>query len=129
MESAPYVLIVEDEALILDMLSMELSDAGFEVVTANNGRKALAQLDAKVAHINAILTDIRLGQGPNGWEVGRHARALAHHIPVVYMSGDSTSDWIACGVANSVMISKPFAVMQAIIAISNLLNINSNAPH
>ena len=127
MEAAPCVLVVEDEPLISEMLSGALSDAGFEVIMANTGRKAFAQLDTKLADIDAVLTDIRLGQGPDGWEVGRHARELAHHIPVIYMSGDSTSDWTARGVPNSVMISKPFAPIQAITAISNLLNINGSA--
>ena len=43
-------------------------------------------------------------------------------IPVVYVSGDSASQWGAEGVPNSIMISKPFFLPQVITAISTLLN-------
>ncbi|TJW01391.1 MAG: response regulator, partial [Mesorhizobium sp.] len=43
-------------------------------------------------------------------------------IPVVYVSGDSASQWGAEGVPNSIMITKPFFMPQIITAISTLMN-------
>jgi hypothetical protein len=42
-------------------------------------------------------------------------------MPVVYMSGDSTSDWTSKGVVGSVNLSKPFADAQLVTAVSTLV--------
>ncbi|RXT37484.1 hypothetical protein B5V01_29170 [Mesorhizobium erdmanii] len=72
--------------------------------------------------LKAVLTDIRLGDGPNGWEIGRHVRGAAPTMPVIYISGDSAADWHAQGVPGSIMIPKPFAIAQIVTAIASLLN-------
>jgi hypothetical protein len=61
------------------------------------------------------------------WEIGRHARGLLPAIPIVYVSGESDHEWSAQGVPHSVMVAKPFAVSQVIVAIANLTNA-SDAP-
>jgi DNA-binding response OmpR family regulator len=100
------LLLVEDEPLIQLDLKDALTEAGFEVVEVTDGGKALAELDADAERFQAVVTDIRLGAGPNGWEVGRHARELVPTMAVIYMSGDSADDWasfscLCCGVAPS----------------------------
>jgi DNA-binding response OmpR family regulator len=69
-----------------------------------------------------MVTDIRLGEGPNGWDVARHAREVIPTMPVVYMSGDSANEHSAYGVPDSVMLQKPFATAQLVTAISTLMN-------
>lgn len=116
------LLLVEDEALILHTLEDVLTDAGFEVVAAIDGAEAIAALDNKDHALAGLITDIRLGDGVNGWDVARHARELAPSFPVVYMSGDSVADWPSQGVPNSAILQKPFAPAQLVTAISHLLN-------
>ncbi|WP_348629776.1 hypothetical protein [Mesorhizobium sp. M7A.F.Ca.US.011.01.1.1] len=70
----------------------------------------------------AVITDIKLGDGPAGWDIGRHVRQAIPAMPVVYMSGDSAGDWRVQGVPESVMISKPFVPAQIITALIQLLN-------
>jgi hypothetical protein len=41
---------------------------------------------------------------------------------VVYMTGASADDWGSKGVPNSVLINKPFAPVQVVTAVSQLLN-------
>ncbi len=120
--TAALILVIEDEALILLDLETALADAGFEVVTATDARRAIELFDARSADIRAVLTDIRLGNGQSGWDVGRHVRQAVATMPVVYMSGDSSGDWSAQGVPNSIMIPKPFAFAQVVTAISTLMN-------
>jgi DNA-binding response OmpR family regulator len=117
----PTLLVVEDDALILDVIRIELNDAGFEIVVARNGAEALSELDADATRFKAVISDIRLGEGPNGWDVGRHARELVSDMPVVYISGDSGHEWSARGVPDSVLIAKPFAPAQLITAVSTLV--------
>ena len=99
-----------------------LEEGGFEVVVAGSGIEALSALDEMAERLAGLVTDIRLGSGPDGWEVARHGRELRPDLPVVYMTGDSAADWAVKGVPKSVLLQKPFAPAQLITAISTLMN-------
>lgn len=116
------VLLVEDEPLILIESEAALADAGFDVVTATDATRAMETFDKAGEVICAVVTDIRLGKGPSGWDVGRHVREAAPAMPIVYVSGDSSGEWASHGVPNSVMIAKPFVPVQLITALATLLN-------
>ena len=119
------LLLVEDEAGIRNILEEGLGDAGFELVVKDSGTSAIAELEADAGVFNVVMTDIRLGDGPSGWDVGRRARELVHGMPVVYMSGDSANEWASQGVPGSIMIEKPFVMAQVVTAIATLLNKDS----
>jgi DNA-binding response OmpR family regulator len=116
------LLLIEDEPLQLMELAQSLEEAGYKVLTAFTGAKALVLLNTEATRLSGVITDIRLGTGPNGWQVGQRARELIPTMPVVYVSGDSKSEWAAQGVPNSLLIEKPFAMAQIITAISQLIN-------
>lgn len=117
----PLLLLVEDESLLALALEVELTDAGFSVEIAQDGKQAIAKLDAGAARFSAVVTDIRL-PAVDGWTIAKHARELVAAMPIVYMSGDSAADWAAYGVPESVMLSKPFAAAQLIAAVAKLIN-------
>lgn len=119
--SAAFVLYVEDEVLIQQLVEITLQDAGYAVLLASNGREGMAALSDRTDEIIGLITDITLGDS-TGWEVARHARELNPDLPVIYVSGRDGHEWAAQGVPQSVMISKPFAPMQIVVAISSLLN-------
>src|SRR4051794_32972237 len=56
------LFLVENDALIRDLLEASLVSCG---------TKALAHFDADAARFRAVITDIRLGVGPDGWAVAR----------------------------------------------------------
>ncbi len=116
------VLVVEDEGLLLLEFEEALVNAGFNTVTASSARDALRTLNATSTRIHGVVTDIRLGSPQDGWEIARAAREIDPQIPVVYVSGDSALDWASKGVPNSIMLQKPFAMVQLVTAISQLLN-------
>ena len=115
------LLLVEDEVLIRMNLEEELAEAGFELAVTTNGRQAMAELEADPARFCALVTDIRLGRGPDGWEIARRARQAVPEMPVVYVSGDSAFEWAARGVPNSVIVAKPFHPTEVVTALSTLL--------
>jgi DNA-binding response OmpR family regulator len=119
---APKVLLVEDDHLVAEALRLQLEEAGYEVDQCRTGAEALVSLDRAAGAYGAVVTDIRMPGDVTGWEVARHARHLASAIPVIYMSGDSAADWAAEGVPRSVMLAKPFAGSQLIVALGNALN-------
>jgi len=116
------LLLVEDDASVQGLLSAELAEAGFAVVAVGDGTRALAGLNADAIRFCAVITDIKLGRSPDGWDLGRRARELVSDMPVIYMTGDSSHEWSSKGVPNSVVIAKPFAPAQLVTAISLLIN-------
>ena len=118
---APVLLLVEDDVLVQEMLATEFTDSGFELVVASDGDRALAELDVDATRFKAIITDIELGKGPDGWDVARRARELVADMPVVYITGAGGHDWSSKGVPDSVVVTKPFAPAQLSTAVATLI--------
>jgi len=118
----PVILLAEDEAAIALSLQGALEDGGYAVRVVASAEQAFALIDDGAVQLAGLITDIRLGAGPDGWALARHARELHPALPIVYMSGDSAVDHPSKGVPSSLMVQKPFAMAQIVTAISTLLN-------
>lgn len=118
-ETAPHVLYVEDDTAVLELGVNALEEGGFSVTTAVNAAGAIRQLEAEGPGFIALITDIDLPGGADGWSVARRARELFPNLPVVYVSGASAQDWASRGVPGSVMLTKPYALAQLVVAVSN----------
>jgi len=86
------ILYVEDDPLLREIAAMTLEDAGFNVVIAESGAAAFDALDDNADPFCAVVTDVNLGTGPDGWAVARRGRELNHFLPVIYVSGASGHD-------------------------------------
>lgn len=127
MDELPPLLVVEDEPLIRLTISDALEEGGYNVVESEDGRTAMEQINLAVK-LRGLVTDIRMGSGPDGWEVARYARNKFPTLPVVYVSGDSISEWTASGVPQSVALQKPFADAELVTAVANLLVAQQSNP-
>lgn len=79
------LLIVDDEPGILEIVEYMIQDAGFETVTASNGRDAFDL--ANKGGVSCILTDIKM-PGGNGLELlERVVTSMGKSLPVILMSG------------------------------------------
>jgi CheY-like chemotaxis protein len=116
------ILVVEDEALIQEMVSEALLDGGFETEIVSSGEDAVALLKDHATKYRALLTDVHLRGKLTGWDVAKQAREINPEMPVVYMTGAGADQWPSHGVPNSVLLSKPFAPAQVVTAVSQLLN-------
>lgn len=124
------ILVVEDEALIEQLVVSGLEDAGYQISIADNAEDAIAMLEADGADYRAVVTDINLApQRLTGWDVAKRARELTADIPIIYMTGASNHEWTSSGVPNSILIAKPFAMGQIVTAVSQLLNASSTGLH
>ena len=83
--TAQRLLVVEDEALLQEVLSLGLADGGFDVTLAKNGRQAIAELENDTNAFTAVITDVRLPGDLDGWAVARRARELVSDIPILYI--------------------------------------------
>ena len=100
------VLLVEDEILVCWVMEDVLKGAGHDVHIATSGNEGLSALLCR--RFDLLVTNIRLTDGPDGWELARRARELHPAIGVLFVSGDSASHHSARGVPGSIMLSKPF---------------------
>ena len=116
------LLLVEDEEALREELQDALSFAGFDMVVACDGAEALGLINSHEKPFGAIITDIGLGDGPDGWDVAQRARELDSSMPVIYMSGARIDEWRERGVANGVTFTKPFRMVQMLSALSMLTN-------
>lgn len=122
------LLVAEDEALIRCAMEQTLESGGFEVVAASSGNSALQLLIDSATRFAGLITDIRLGDGIDGWALARKARELIPDLCVVYITGDSAADWPAKGVPGSMVLQKPFADALLLTGISTLLNERGRLP-
>ena len=83
----PRVLIVDDEAGILETLQILLRNEGFEPHVAAGGKAGLEQIEALSPDI--VLSDVRM-PGVGGVEVLAAARAHDPNTPVILMTAQAT---------------------------------------
>jgi two-component system, cell cycle response regulator DivK len=89
--ASPLVLLVDDEAAILDVYGDVLTEAGFRVVFAINGQEAIDQ--ARTHKPDVIVMDLKM-PGLDGYATTRRLKAdrRTRAIPVVAFTGDSHDD-------------------------------------
>lgn len=109
------LLIVEDQPLLGMLMVEALEGAGYDVCLCSTGLDALTLLDTE-PRLAGLLTDVRLGDGPDGWEVARRAREKFPDLPLVYVTGDSAADFNRKAEPRSRMFQKPFAIEKLIAA-------------
>jgi CheY-like chemotaxis protein len=104
--SSRSILVVDDDAAATDSLTDILTDAGYTVATAKNGKEALKQL--RGAHLpRLIILDLFMPE-MDGWEFRRAQLkdAKLRDIPVVVMTGAS----VYAGIDANVIVHKPLDV-------------------
>ncbi len=103
------VLLVEDEDSIRSLLIEVMNEAGFDVIGASNGERAL-ELSATMGPPQVIISDVNLGPGIDGFALVSRARRLWPAVPVLLMSGLGTNfAGRRCGAAER-HLPKPFAL-------------------
>ena len=116
------VLAVDDDPLVLDLMQSALEEGGFGVTCAGSAAAAIALIEAdRARNFVALVTDVNLSRKVSGWDVARRARELNPALPVVYISGDRGHEWEAQGVPESIMLQKPYAAAQLVVAVAGLV--------
>lgn len=82
-----FVLVVEDEPAIREWLVEAFEDAGFGVLDAADGDRAVQLLERNAGRVCAVFSDINLPGSMNGALLAEHARKHWPSLPVVLTSG------------------------------------------
>ena len=107
------ILLVDDEKMVLDLVTRILDEEGYSVLPAASGREGLAIAQAHKGRIDLLLTDIVM-PGMSGGELAQQVLQLCPGIRVLYMSGYTKYTAVGHGVLESVnpFIWKPFDSVQ-----------------
>ena len=111
--SQPRLLLVDDEPGIRATVAANLELAGFEVVEAEDGPRALAALER--GRFDLVLSDIRM-PGMSGVELFQQIKKKQLDLPVILMTAFALENQINEAISSGVftVLSKPFEVDDAV---------------
>jgi CheY-like chemotaxis protein len=86
-----HVLVVDDEAFIRDIMRRNLEAWGYRVLTAREGKEAIALYTRHRGEVLAVFTDLMM-PGMDGTATIGALRKLDPHLPIIVVSGQGGSD-------------------------------------
>jgi two-component system OmpR family response regulator len=114
------VLVVDDEANIVEVISMALRFQGFEVQTAATGREAIAEVAHFKPHL--MVLDVMLPD-MEGFDVAERLGAQRAGVPIIFLTArDATEDKVRglSGGGDDYM-TKPFSLEELVARIRTIL--------
>ena len=107
------VLLLEDDANIVELLSIHLHDLGCEVVAVANGQEGLTAVLEQ--SFDLVILDLML-PGMNGMDVCRRIRQTDRHTPILILSAKSEEIDKVLGLETGAddYLTKPFSVREFI---------------
>lgn len=79
-----HVVVVEDEALLRDLIAKTLESNGFEVTTAANAADAARAFRA--TDPDAVVLDVELGPGPTGFDFAESLYKTSPEVGIVFLT-------------------------------------------
>ncbi len=122
-KTKPFVLAVDDEEHITELIAMALGYNGFEVERAATGREALAAVERRRPDL--IVLDVMLPD-LDGFEVARRLRqaeGAATRVPVIFLTArDTTQDKVdGLRLGSDDYVTKPFSIEELIERVKAVL--------
>jgi two-component system OmpR family response regulator len=119
----PYVLAVDDEPHITELIAMALGFNGFDVERAATGREALAAIDRRRPDL--VILDVMMGD-LDGFEVARRLRqaeGAGAHLPVIFLTArDTTADKVeGLRLGGDDYVTKPFSIEELVERVKAVL--------
>jgi len=104
----PRIILVDDDAVVRDMLVDLVASLGYSADAAASGEEALAMFDRD--RYDVVLTDL-LMPGMTGWDVLEAVRGRDPQIPVIIITGSPVIDDIRAAQPGVAVVKKPVDVM------------------
>jgi DNA-binding response OmpR family regulator len=119
------VLLVDDEAIVLEVIERYLLRDGYGVRVARDGESALAL--ARLERPDLIVLDVML-PGLDGLEVARRLRAESA-VPIIMLSarGEETDKLLGLGLGADDYVTKPFSPKELVARIAAVLRRTSGS--
>ena len=117
------IVVIDDDALVLDSMRGVLRSWGCFVVAAESGRAALASLNGDDRCPDLIISDYRLSDGDGGIRTVENLRvAFGAPIPAFLITGDTAPERLReAGASGLHLLHKPVAPMALRAMLNQLL--------
>ncbi|MEJ2545604.1 MAG: response regulator transcription factor [Calditrichaceae bacterium] len=114
------ILLVEDEESLAIGLEYNLSEEGFEVTLAKDGKQALVEFNKKV--FDLIILDVMIPY-LDGFEVAKHIRVKDPQMPILILTARTSAEDRVKGLELGVddYITKPFHLEELILRIKGMI--------
>ena len=106
--TAPTILVVEDDAIVLMFIVDVLEELEFQVLEAADAEEALKVVEDSSNVINLMMTDVGLPD-MDGKQLATKVRELRAELPILFASGYADSIDVPEGMH---VIGKPFSIDQ-----------------
>jgi DNA-binding response OmpR family regulator len=109
MTAAETILVIEDEVVLLDLITTLLTTEGFSVLGARDGAEAIQIFESHKDEISLVLSDMGLPVH-SGWEVYQRMKEIDPKVKVIlatgYQSEAMKQELLALGAKD--FVSKPY---------------------
>ena len=124
------ILLVEDEAVVRDLVCEILRESGYVVLSANSGADAMEIIAEHIKPIDLLITDVVMPE-MSGPELANTLRRARGEMRVLYMSGYSDdSVLVRQGLPeNSAFIRKPYTPQQFLQKVRETLDAAPRRKH
>ena len=114
------ILVVEDEAVTRTLVTAVLAQEGYQVATANDGKKAIELLER--GRYDLVITDLEM-PGANGVEVLLAVRRVDPQCPVIIITGSADISSMRRQVNLDAVdyLTKPFSIGKIRGAVARML--------
>lgn len=116
------ILVIEDNAINLRMVSYALTKQGYEVITATNGLTGFKKINEE--HPDLVILDIML-PGLDGYDICEQVRVNpeTQKIPIIMTSGKTLQDDkdIGMKLGANVYLTKPVSPSEMLSNVKSLL--------
>ncbi len=122
MTGSETVLVVEDDAKLLELTTAALREIGYKVIPASHAKEALAAL-ATGTPVDLLFTDIMMPD-INGRKLADEARTLRPNLKVLYMTGFTRNAIVHNGILDVGvhLLAKPFTLDELAQKVREALN-------
>ncbi|WP_328472496.1 response regulator [Actinoplanes sp. NBC_00393] len=119
---AKSILIVDDSASVRQVVSIALKGAGYEVITANDGKDALSKMTGQRIHL--IISDVNMPNMDGITFVAEAKKLPAYKFtPIIMLTTESQEDKKkqAQAAGAKAWVTKPFQPEQMLSAVAKLV--------
>lgn len=105
------ILVVDDDASIVEILSFNLRHEGFEILSASSAEEGLACLEGRA--VDLILLDVMMG-GMSGYKMAETLRQQGIKTPIIFLTARTAENDMLTGfsVGGDDYIQKPFSLKE-----------------
>jgi CheY-like chemotaxis protein len=120
------VLVVDDDAMLRDLLCKMFASIGLKAVPAENGREAYEL--TQIGVFDLVVTDLQMPV-MDGWTLIKKLRRHSRRLPVVVITGQSPEDvsFMTSELSDCIFLHKPFTLKQLTEAVIQALDLGHYA--